>query len=257
MHHSGRWMRVILTAAALLAVSAGELTPGRSETVEDAPHPEEIRLLEELAAWTGDPALPGYVGERQDLPFPQDESMTSSVRERAESFEVFAGMAVPREARRELLSRLPYADEIERAARAHQLDPFLVAAMVEAESSFRPLVASHKGAVGLMQLMPGTALEMGVEDPQQPRANLEAGTRYLKRLLRRYDGDIVLALAAYNAGPTQVRRFGGVPPFPETTRYVEKVLRLYVGHRRKAWRAEATEQEPTPQPAPIALVAAR
>lgn len=239
MNHSSHWLRVILTAAGLLAVSAGELTPGRSETIADAPHPEEIRLLEELSAWAGEPELAEAGQGAPALPFPQDESMTSSVRARAESFEVFAGVAVPREARRRLLANLPYADEIDRAARAHHLDSFLVAAMVEAESSFRPLAESHKGAVGLMQLMPGTALELGVADLAHPAENIEAGSRYLRRLLRQYDGDIVLALAAYNAGPGQVDRFGDVPPFPETARYVEKVLRLYVGHRRNAWRAEA------------------
>jgi soluble lytic murein transglycosylase-like protein len=172
------------------------------------------------------------------------------VRSRAESFALFCGIPVPHDARRRLLSRFPYADEIERAAGANELDSFLVAAMVEAESSFEPLAESPKGAVGLMQIMPGTALAMGVPNPEHPGDNIEAGTRYLSQLLRQYDGDITLALAAYNAGPSQVDRFGDVPPFPETRRYVEKVLRRYVGHRRSAWEADAeartgSEGEPT------------
>jgi soluble lytic murein transglycosylase-like protein len=97
-----------------------------------------------------------------------------------------------------------------------------------------------------MQLMPGTALEMGVTDPEHPGDNIEAGTRYLRRLLRHYDGDLALALAAYNAGPSRVDRFGGVPPFPETTRYVEKVLRRYVGHRRSAWREDVVARADVP-----------
>lgn len=244
--HPGPWLRVILTASALLAVSAGDLTPARSEAIEDAPHPEEIRLLEELSAWAGEPALPGDPELDPLHPFPQDESLASSVRDRAESFEVFSGLAVPREERRRLLSVLPYAEEIERAARTYALDSFLVAAMVEAESSFRPLAESPKGALGLMQLMPSTALELGLSDPEHPQNNIEAGTRYLSRLLRRFDGDIVLALAAYNAGPTRVDLLGDVPPFPETTRYVEKVLRLYVGHRQNAWRAERAKLDSAP-----------
>jgi hypothetical protein len=248
MNQSGPWLRVILTAAVFLAVSAAELTPGRSEAMVDAPHPEEIRLLDELSAWTGDPSMAGSSVSEPELPFPEDESLTSSVRERSQSFELFSGLRLPREARRRLLAGMPYGDDIDRAAGANQLDSFLVAAMVEAESSFRPLAESPKGAIGLMQLMPGTALEMGVEDPGHPSENIEAGSRYLSRLLRQFDGDLVLALAAYNAGPSWVARFDDVPPFPETTRYVEKVLRLYVVHRRNAWRAEAATRSTAPSP---------
>lgn len=232
------WLRVILTAAGLVVLSAGDLTPGRSETLPDAPHPEEIRLLDELSAWAGGPSEEDDSVPDEHLPFPQDRSLTTSVQSRAASFELFCGVPVPREARRRVLAGLPYGDEIERAAGAYQLDALLVAAMVEAESDFEPLALSPKGAVGLMQLMPRTALAMGVTNPQQPVDNIEAGTRYLRQLLHQYDGDIALALAAYNAGPSRVDRFGGVPPFPETTRYVEKVLRRYIGHRRSAWRED-------------------
>jgi hypothetical protein len=112
-------------------------------------------------------------------------------------------------------------------ARRHGLDPGLVLAVVAVESGFRPAAVSPKGARGLMQLMPGTAAELGVGDALDPGANLDGGVRYLAALLARYDGDVRLALAAYNAGQRAVERHDGVPPYAETRAYVERVLRLY------------------------------
>ena len=110
------------------------------------------------------------------------------------------------------------------AARRHSLDPDLVQAVVAVESGFRPDAVSPKGAQGLMQLMPYTARALGVKDSFDPAANLDGGTRYLRALIERYDGDVKRALAAYNAGEGAVARHGGVPPYPETMAYVRKVL---------------------------------
>jgi transglycosylase-like protein with SLT domain len=110
------------------------------------------------------------------------------------------------------------------AARRHSLDPDLVQAVVAVESGFRPDAVSPKGAQGLMQLMPATARSLGVKDSLDPAANLDGGTRHLRTLIERYDGDVKRALAAYNAGEGAVARHGGVPPYPETVAYVRKVL---------------------------------
>jgi soluble lytic murein transglycosylase-like protein len=117
---------------------------------------------------------------------------------------------------------LPYAALVERAAATHGVDARLVHAVIEAESNYEPRARSPKGARGLMQLMPATARQYAVRDPYDPTANVDAGVRHLKDLLSRFD--MSLALAAYNAGEATVRRYGGMPPFPETRQYVTRVL---------------------------------
>ncbi len=115
-------------------------------------------------------------------------------------------------------------------ARRHGLDPLLIHSMIAVESGFDPLARSPKGAMGVMQLMPETATEMGVEDPYDVRQNIDGAVRYIKRLLhryRRYPKKLELALAAYNAGPRNVRRHRGIPPYRETRKYVRKVLSRY------------------------------
>ncbi len=114
-----------------------------------------------------------------------------------------------------------------RAALRHRVDPFLIQSMISVESSFQPLALSPKGAMGVMQLMPVTADEMGVADPFDVRENIDGGVRYIKKLLRRYRGNLRLALAAYNAGPTKIRRYRGIPPYRETRQYVRKVISRY------------------------------
>lgn len=115
---------------------------------------------------------------------------------------------------------------IVRHARQRGLDPSLVKAVVHAESSFNPTARSPKGAMGLMQLMPATARSVGVRDPYEPGENIRGGVSYLAKMLRRYNGDIRLSLAAYNAGPLAVDTYRGIPPYRETQEYVRKVLAL-------------------------------
>jgi hypothetical protein len=119
-----------------------------------------------------------------------------------------------------------YEGTINRAAYKYRLKPQLIAAVIHTESGFYPYALSRKGAVGLMQLMPRTALEMGV-DPWDAEENVHGGAKYLRYLLDRFRGNLELALAAYNAGPENVGRYRGVPPFAETVSYVKRVLSIY------------------------------
>ena len=130
---------------------------------------------------------------------------------------------------------------IEDAATTHGLDVALVEAVVAVESGFQIDAVSAKGAVGLMQLMPETAAELGVADPWDARANIDGGVRYLKRLLGRYGGDRPLALAAYNAGMRAVDSYGGVPPYPETREYILRINARLAGNAQ------------VPAPNPVAL----
>jgi hypothetical protein len=120
-----------------------------------------------------------------------------------------------------------YEDHIGKAARRYRLDPLLIRAVVREESNFDPQAVSSKGAMGLMQLMPETAQDMGVANPYDPEANILGGTRYLRVNLDRFKGNLRLTLAAYNAGPERVEQAGGIPAIPETIDYVQKVLARY------------------------------
>ncbi len=121
---------------------------------------------------------------------------------------------------------------IESAAIRYKMPPALVKAVMHAESAFDPNALSNVGASGLMQLMPGTAREMYVQDIFDPKDNIEGGVRYLRVLANEFDGDMVKMVAAYNAGPEAVRKYNGqVPPYPETQAYVRKVIALYFQYK--------------------------
>jgi soluble lytic murein transglycosylase-like protein len=123
-----------------------------------------------------------------------------------------------------ILEGTPYADIIASVSHAHGVDPFLVRALIQVESGYRPKARSPKGAMGLMQLMPATAREYKVRNPFEPKANIEGGIRHLKSLIDRFG--VELALAAYNAGEGAVRKFKGIPPYRETRNYVTRILSL-------------------------------
>lgn len=120
-----------------------------------------------------------------------------------------------------------YEGIIRQAAKEFHVDPSLIKAIIKAESDFDRLAVSHKGAQGLMQLMPQTASELQVRDPFDPEDNIYGGTRYLSRLLKRFGNNMQLAVAAYNAGPELVEKAGGIPSVQETRRFVARVLRYY------------------------------
>jgi soluble lytic murein transglycosylase len=127
-----------------------------------------------------------------------------------------------------------YEGIIKQASQRFQVDPFLIKAVIKAESDFNHRAVSQKGAQGLMQLMPGTADAMKVEDPFNPEENIFGGARYLSLMLNRFKNDKRLALAAYNAGPERVEDHKGVPPFAETRSFVDKVLQYYGQYRSGA-----------------------
>lgn len=129
------------------------------------------------------------------------------------------------------LNTTAFANEIRSAAQRFGVDEALVRAIVHAESSFNPNAVSHKGAQGLMQLIPATADRFGVDDPFDPAQNILGGVEYLAWLLKRFDDNTTLAAAGYNAGEGNVDRFGGVPPFDETQRYVVRVATLHARYR--------------------------
>jgi soluble lytic murein transglycosylase-like protein len=151
------------------------------------------------------------------------------------------------------------------AGARHQVDPDLINSVIRAESGFNPKAISPKGAQGLMQLMPQTAFQLGVSNPFEPMSNVDGGTRYLSELLQQYQGDMVKALAAYNAGPQRVAQYGGVPPYRETHAYVARVIRDYnrtklAQHpelRKSAARTHRNRSQSTPKPAAPRGVAAK
>ncbi len=216
------WLCAILAggALALTPVTLTSAPPPAAEQrpilSEPPPHPAEVALLDELSAW--------------------------AQKDEAHSLEI-DWLRHDQDRARARVVGLPFGQQIHSAALRAEVDPLLLAAVVEAESRFDPNAVSPQGALGLLQVMPATAQNLGSHDAAEPTSNLDAGARYLGEMLKRFDGNLPLALAAYNAGPGAVARFGGVPPFTQTRRYIERVMRFYLGHLRAVAELDALAAE--------------
>lgn len=134
-------------------------------------------------------------------------------------------------------------DEILKSAGIYEVDPLLIAAIIKQESNYEITAVSSAGAIGLMQLMPGTATAMGVEDPWDIEENIRGGVKYFKQCLEKNAGDISLALASYNAGLGSVLKYGGIPPFEETQNYVNNVIKTYNKEFKKNYTYNEVEFE--------------
>lgn len=147
-------------------------------------------------------------------------------------------------------TEIPYGALIYREARRNNLPPELVAAVIKAESDFRPRLRSHRNALGLMQILPSTGALMGASDLLDPADNIRTGTRYLRYLHRRFKGDRTKILAAYNAGEGNIARFGGIPPFRETHQYLQRVARNNAEYSRRLAQRLMNAELGIPSPAP-------
>jgi Transglycosylase SLT domain len=144
-----------------------------------------------------------------------------------------------------------YRDLVEAAAKKYNMDADLITSVIAVESNFDPKAVSRKNARGLMQLLPETAAQLGVKNIDDPAENIDGGTRYLRDLLQKYNNDLALALAAYNAGPDKVQLYGRVPPYAETISYVRRVKRGYDKSKTEASKKTPAPLSPTATPPPV------
>jgi len=232
-----RISRVAIATALFVVVtfSSPPTLPSVPDDRPAPPSPAEIYILEELAEWVLGRSLSDEfrVFEHADL--------AGAVQRRRQSFDLFRVYGADSD-RRDLVQELPFGELIDGVAARVRIDSLLLASIMEAESGFNPYAISSQGALGLMQVMPATAERYTVEDLLEPAVNIEVGARYFVRLLDQFDGDVALALASYNAGPAMVKRYGGLPPFPETRHYVDRVLTRYVRLQRSLWQTSGASE---------------
>lgn len=225
-----RLPRVAVATVLFLVVSFNSppTLPSIPEELPAPPSPEEIYLLEELAEWVlGRPIT-------EEFRVITEMDIADAVRARRRSFELFRGFGAERY-RREMVQQMPFGELIWQNAGRYEIDSLLLVSIMETESGFDSQAVSPRGALGLMQIMPATAELYSVGKTLEPAVNIELGARYLADLLRRFDGDLALALAGYNAGPAKVTRYGAVPPLRETRNYVDRVLSRYVDYHQRIW----------------------
>jgi hypothetical protein len=180
----------------------------------------QLSLFDE-SVWVPDLATLAEIEKAPDVFHKEMSRINDSIRR--EFFET-SSEAIRRDY---FVKSMPYGDLIHRKAEKYDVDPALVAAVIEQESRFKSRARSHVGAKGLMQLMPRTGRWMGARDLYDPEQNVDAGVKYIKYLHKRFDGNLKKTLAAYNAGEGNVKRYGGIPPFRETQTYVKKVMKNY------------------------------
>ena len=185
-----------------------------------------------------------------DLPAPEPRLNLSGAQARSPLLAKYARNGAPGASVVAESGSVDLNEVVNSASQRYWLDPDLVSSVIKAESGFNVRAVSPKGAQGLMQLMPGTASQLGVPNAFDPAANVEGGTKYLRELLERYNFDLVKALAAYNAGPLRVEQFGGVPPYYETRAYVARVVRDF--NKKKAAKEKPRGRPLLPKsPAPM------
>lgn len=211
-----RWILRAPLKASVFVFSLALVLASQSSDTSAPPVEVEQRDLASWVVYGEDGPLP--VVSREDL----QAAISAEDRGRLALFALEA-----QKARVGVLHSLPYGKSLVAAAERHGVDGLLLAAIVQNESSFDPGCVSPRGAIGLMQLLPSTGKAYGAEDLFNPRENIDVGSRYLSYLLGLYDGDLDLALAAYNAGPAAVARWGGIPPYRETRQYVKRVKAEY------------------------------
>lgn len=178
--------------------------------------------------------------EAEEVPPPQPQPVQQA--QLIQQSQIAQPSATPQPVK--LTAKVDIDTVIREASQRRQLDPDFVNSVIKAESNFHTRAVSPKGAQGLMQLMPGTAAKLGVSDPFDPRANVEAGTAYLSDLLDLYHDDPIKALAAYNAGPLRVQQYHGVPPYSETRSYIARIVRDFNARKKAQMAKTQTAQNP-------------
>jgi hypothetical protein len=199
---------------------------------------EHFEAAPEMPAAAIDPRSPTFAKNAKEGPRARAFERTTKGVPSASAVSARASVFTPRTA-------VDLNEVVNQASGHYRLDPDLVTSVIKAESGFNVRAVSPKGAQGLMQLMPGTASQLGVPNAFDPQANVEGGARYLRELLERYNFDLVKALAAYNAGPQRVEQYGGVPPYYETRAYVARIVRDF-NRKKAAQQKMAAAQKTTP-----------